>query len=140
MTNAMPLGTNEALTRGLYSEYNSVAPVCQSTVPSLARPGCAVPFQPLGHTAAAMNGYTMNNSFGHAAMHVHVTAPVAPPINDLTAPAHNHPYRVQMPRSSRPKLVPDKRVYRGGIISSDDAERAYVHTFSSVSHISLHHY
>ena len=87
-----------------------------------------------------MNGYTMCNSFGHAAMHVHVTAPVAPPINDLTAPADNHPYRVQMPRSSRPKLVPDKRVYRGGIISSDDAERAYVHTFSSVSHISLHQY
>ena len=141
MTNAMPLGTNEALTRGLYSEYNAVAPACQSTVPSLARPGCAVPFQPLGH--APMSGYSMSNSFGHAAMHATapvvapvtapVAAPVAPPISDLIAPAHDDPFRLQMPRSSRPKLMPDKHVYRGGILSSDDAERAYVHTFNSVS-------
>ena len=37
----------------------------------------------------------------------------------------------------RPRLVPDKRVYRGAILSTDDAERAYVHVptymFTSVS-------
>ena len=31
------------------------------------------------------------------------------------------------PSQSRPKLLPDKRVYRGGILHSDDAKRAYVH-------------
>ena len=30
------------------------------------------------------------------------------------------------PAIPRPKLVPDKRVYRGCILSDDDAERAYV--------------
>ena len=27
----------------------------------------------------------------------------------------------------RPRFVPDKRVYRGGILTSEDAARAYVH-------------
>ena len=143
MTNAMPLGTNDTLTRGLL--LDAIRPPAAApprpTMPSLARPGCAVPFQPLGH--APMSGYSMSNSFGHAAMHATapvvapvtapVAAPVAPPISDLIAPAHDDPFRLQMPRSSRPKLMPDKHVYRGGILSSDDAERAYVHTFNSVS-------